>query len=328
MARTGSAGSVWGALAALAAGALIATAAPAAAGTATTGNLQAEASVIAAKLAQDNSRLAALGEEYLAARSDYARSHAAAELTSGTVQRVERLLDQDHLAVATAAIGAYVDAGSMTDLGSFLVDKPDEVQIEQTYLRYAEGKLSGAIANYEGDEARLVASLAAESHDAAMAKAALARTTVARAAVIGTLQREQQLYDSVQGKLARLVAAQLAAQQAAAAAAQAARATNPNLTGPPSLQGTAGIGKSPIPGGSLSKDFAELRNCEASGDYQTNTGNGYYGAYQFALSTWLGLGESGLPSEAPPAVQDAAAYLLYERDGWHPWPECSALLGL
>lgn len=328
MARTGLTSSVWGLLAALAAGVLVATAAPVVAGTATTGNLQAEAAAIAAKLAQDNSRLETLGEEYLAARFDYARAGAAAKLTSGIVRRVERLLDQDHLAVATAAIGAYVDAGSMTDLGSFLVGKPDEVQTEQTYLRYAEGELSGAIANYEGDEARLVTSLAAETHDAAMAKAALARTTAARAAVVDTLQRERQLYDSVQGKLARLVAAQLAAEQAAAAAAQSARATNPNLTGPPSLKGTAGIGKSPIPGGSLSQDFAELRNCEASGDYQTNTGNGYYGAYQFALSTWLGLGESGLPSEAPPAVQDAAAYLLYQRDGWHPWPECSALLGL
>ena len=142
---------------------------------------------------------------------------------------------------------------------------------------------------------------------------------------MSTLRREQELYDSVQGELARLVAAQLAAEQAAAAKAQAASG---NETGPPSLTGTKGIGSSPIPGGSLSQDFAELRNCEASGDYQTNTGNGYYGAYQFALSTWLGLGETGLPCDAPPSVQDAAAYLLYQRDGWHPWPACSAILGL
>jgi flagellar basal-body rod protein FlgG len=121
---------------------------------------------------------------------------------------------------------------------------------------------------------------------------------------------------------------QIAAQQAAAAKSQAAQGTSGNQTGPPSLTGTQGIGTSPIPNGSLSQDFAELRNCEASGDYQTNTGNGYYGAYQFALGTWLGLGETGLPSDASPAVQDAAAYLLYQRDGWHPWPACSAILNL
>ena len=132
----------------------------------------------------------------------------------------------------------------------------------------------------------------------------------------------------MQGELARLVAAQLAAQQAAAAKSQAAQGTSGNQTGPPSLTGTQGIGTSPIPNGSLSQDFAELRNCEASGDYETNTGNGYYGAYQFALATWLGLGETGLPSDAPPAMQDAAAYLLYQRDGWHSWPACSALLNL
>ena len=318
-------GRVRGALTALVLGALLATTPPAGAGSSTTGSLQAEASAIATRLAQDNDELNALGERYLADRSDYERASAAAKLTSGVVQRTARSLDRDRVAVAAAAIGAYVDAGSTTNLGSFLVGKPDEVQVEQTYLRYAEGRLSGAIANYQGAEARLQASLSLETHAAAAARLALARTTAARAQVVSTLRREQELYDSVQGELARLVAAQLAAEQAAAAKAQAASG---NETGPPSLTGTKGIGSSPIPGGSLNQDFAELRNCEASGDYQTNTGNGYYGAYQFALSTWLGLGETGLPCDVPPSVQDAAAYLLYQRDGWHPWPACSAILGL
>jgi hypothetical protein len=244
------------------------------------------------------------------------------------VTRIEHLLGHDRNDVAAAAIGAYVSAGSTTSLGNYLLEKPDEVAVEQTYLNFASDKLSSAIASYQGDETRLQTSLAVETHEAAVAKEALARTTAARTSVVGTLRSEQLLYDSVQGQLARLVAAQLAAQQAAAAKSQAAQGTSGNQTGPPSLTGTQGIGTSPIPNGSLSQDFAELRNCEASGDYQTNTGNGYYGAYQFALATWLGLGETGLPNDAPPAVQDAAAYLLYQRDGWHPWPACSALLNL
>ena len=307
---------------------LVGLAAPAGAGTSTTGSLQAKAAAIATELAQDNNQLDTLGEQYLTARSDYEIASAAAKLTSGVVGRVARLLVRDRRAVTVAAIDAYVGAGSTTDLGSFLVEKPDEVQLEQTYLHYAEGRLAGAIANYEGDEARLELSLTTETREAATARLALARTTTARAQVVGTLQREQKLYDSVQGQLARLVAAQLAAQQAAEAKAQAAAAGGQNLTGPPSLSGTRGIGASPIPSGSLSQDFAALRNCESSGNYQDDTGNGYYGAYQFALPTWLGLGESGLPSAAPPAVQDAAAYLLYQRDGWNPWPACSAALGL
>jgi hypothetical protein len=72
----------------------------------------------------------------------------------------------------------------------------------------------------------------------------------------------------------------------------------------------------------------ELRMCESGGNYAIDTGNGYYGAYQFALSTWYGLGFSGLPSDAAPAVQDEAAAELQARSGWGQWPTCSAELGL
>jgi hypothetical protein len=75
-------------------------------------------------------------------------------------------------------------------------------------------------------------------------------------------------------------------------------------------------------------DFARLRNCESGGRYATNTGNGYYGAYQFDLRTWQGLGYGGLPSSAAPAVQDQAAERLEAARGWSPWPACSAKLGL
>ncbi len=72
----------------------------------------------------------------------------------------------------------------------------------------------------------------------------------------------------------------------------------------------------------------ELRMCESGNNYSENTGNGYYGAYQFALSTWYGLGFTGLPSNAPPAVQDEAAAQLQAQSGWGQWPACSAALGL
>jgi hypothetical protein len=71
-----------------------------------------------------------------------------------------------------------------------------------------------------------------------------------------------------------------------------------------------------------------LRNCESSGNYAENTGNGFYGAYQFLLSTWQGLGYSGYPNDAPPAVQDQAAQQLQARSGWGQWPACARKLGL
>ena len=75
-------------------------------------------------------------------------------------------------------------------------------------------------------------------------------------------------------------------------------------------------------------DFAALRQCESGGNYRINTGNGYYGAYQFALGTWRGLGYAGMPHQAAPATQDAAARDLQARSGWGQWPACARKLGL
>jgi hypothetical protein len=74
--------------------------------------------------------------------------------------------------------------------------------------------------------------------------------------------------------------------------------------------------------------WAALRLCESGGNYADNTGNGYYGAYQFSLSTWRGLGLPGLPSQASPAAQDQAAQRLQARSGWGQWPSCARRLGL
>src|SRR3954454_12969519 len=56
--------------------------------------------------------------------------------------------------------------------------------------------------------------------------------------------------------------------------------------------------------------LAKLRACEVRGQpapYRTNTGNGFYGAYQFTISSWAAVGGSGLPSNATPAEQDYRA---------------------
>jgi uncharacterized protein YabE (DUF348 family) len=63
---------------------------------------------------------------------------------------------------------------------------------------------------------------------------------------------------------------------------------------------------------SLQTWLYKLRMCESHGNYQTNTGNGYYGAYQFSQSTWnrIAVQRMGVPYSradlAPPEVQDQA----------------------
>ncbi|HEY2059741.1 MAG TPA: transglycosylase family protein [Amycolatopsis sp.] len=76
-----------------------------------------------------------------------------------------------------------------------------------------------------------------------------------------------------------------------------------------------------------SSSWAKLRMCEASGRYNTNTGNGYYGAYQFNLDTWRSVGGQGRPDQASPREQDYRALYLYRMRGWQPW-ECAGMLSL
>jgi hypothetical protein len=73
--------------------------------------------------------------------------------------------------------------------------------------------------------------------------------------------------------------------------------------------------------------WAALRSCESHGNYAINSGNGFYGAYQFDLQTWQSLGGAGLPSSAPPWEQDARAAALYQTRGSQPWPICGRFLG-
>jgi Transglycosylase-like domain len=74
--------------------------------------------------------------------------------------------------------------------------------------------------------------------------------------------------------------------------------------------------------------WERLRRCESGGQYNVNTGNGFYGAYQFVPSTWRGLGFPGMPHQAPPDMQDEAAQTLQARSGWGQWPACTRRLGL
>ena len=76
------------------------------------------------------------------------------------------------------------------------------------------------------------------------------------------------------------------------------------------------------------ENLEALRWCESTNDYGIDTGNGYYGAYQFSLETWEWLGYWGYPNEADPEVQDQAALDLYAYSNWDAWPACSRGLGL
>lgn len=65
-----------------------------------------------------------------------------------------------------------------------------------------------------------------------------------------------------------------------------------------------------------------VRVCESGGNYRTNTGNGFFGAYQFTLSSWRAVGGRTLPHVSPPLEQDYRAVRLLHVQGRGAWPNC------
>ncbi|WP_320779090.1 transglycosylase family protein [Streptomyces sp. CRN 30] len=73
-----------------------------------------------------------------------------------------------------------------------------------------------------------------------------------------------------------------------------------------------------------------IAQCESSGDWNINTGNGYYGGLQFSASTWSGFGGTAYAptaDRATKAQQIAVATKVQRVQGWGAWPNCSVRAG-
>lgn len=73
----------------------------------------------------------------------------------------------------------------------------------------------------------------------------------------------------------------------------------------------------------MNVDLHKLRICESDNNYGADTGNGYFGAYQFSPTTWHWLGFHGRPDHAKAVTQNRAARALHARNGWSAWPSCA-----
>ncbi|SFB47610.1 Uncharacterized conserved protein YabE, contains G5 and tandem DUF348 domains [Amycolatopsis marina] len=75
-----------------------------------------------------------------------------------------------------------------------------------------------------------------------------------------------------------------------------------------------------------------LAQCESTGNWAINTGNGYYGGLQFDKGTWDAYGGdqyAAYPHQASREQQIAIATKLRDdRGGYGAWPHCSSKLGL
>ncbi|NKY85165.1 transglycosylase family protein [Nocardia veterana] len=73
-------------------------------------------------------------------------------------------------------------------------------------------------------------------------------------------------------------------------------------------------------------DWDAVAQCEASGNWGADTGNGFYGGLQFTQSTWEANGGSGSPANASREEQIQVAENVLASQGPGAWPVCGAYL--
>ncbi len=86
---------------------------------------------------------------------------------------------------------------------------------------------------------------------------------------------------------------------------------------------SSGGGGTPSGGG---LNWGALAECESGGNPNAVNAAGYYGLYQFSLSTWRSVGGSGNPTDASSGEQTRRAQILYGRTGASSWPSCGPRL--
>jgi peptidoglycan hydrolase CwlO-like protein len=232
------------------------------------------------------------------------------------------------------------DTGS--DLGT--PNDTTDPAVRAEYLQVAAGNINDAVDQYRTEQRQLSTAEVNLSHQQQASQAAAASAAGARQQALAQAAAEQGQLDQLQGQLSQFVeAAAIAAEQNAAAAATAAAAPTPapapTPTPTPPVRATPATPKTPPPPPVTAPPstpgytdaggvWLQLRECESSDNYAENTGNGYYGAYQFSEQTWTDLGFPGRPDLESHQMQDQAAMELQARSGWGQWPACSAALGL
>jgi hypothetical protein len=113
----------------------------------------------------------------------------------------------------------------------------------------------------------------------------------------------------------------------AAAAAVTPPAPAPAVP-PPTTTPDAAPPDAPVTPAAADGTWDNVAQCESSGNWATNTGNGFYGGLQFTASTWRSFGGAGMPQQASRDEQIAVGKRVLAAQGWQAWPVCSRKLGL
>jgi predicted nucleic acid-binding Zn-ribbon protein len=229
--------------------------------------------------------------------------------------QLQTKVSQTRDALQREALIGYT-AGTQTAVGTAGGSTSDP-SIRAAYMQVAAGDITDVLDQYRAQQDAVASAESALLQQERASQRAATAVASARQEALDQATTEQSELNQLQQQLDQLVlAASIAAQQRL------------QTQGLPVNNGVVTVVQSIVSSGGAGGVWLQLRECESGNNYRANTGNGYYGAYQFSESTWTGLGYPGRPDIESAAMQDQAAQRLQREYGWSQWPACSAALGL
>jgi len=299
---------------------------------------QGPSAALAAKISTGAARIHQLTEQLDQARMQIRSTSAQLEAATRQHDQTMSAIQAGQALLQVQAVTAYMH-GPSTYQAAASVD----LTVGRQYLKVATGNLTETTDRLRALATNLRRSQTAlnNAHQSSVDAVALAQHARDQALIIAG--QEQAQLDRIQRQAAASAQVVKASQPVGAVApapttqglpvnnglvavVKAVAALPISLTPPTTAHPTPPVVA--IGGGNAGGVWLSLRQCESGDNYAANTGNGYFGAYQFSQATWTGLGYPGSPDQEPPGMQDRAAAQLQARSGWGQWPACAAALGL
>ena len=329
--------------------------------------LQAKATAISQQLIEEQLRVDTDRQQYSVVSARVAAdSQAIAQIGQQIGQDDQQIAAKEAL-VRSQAIRSYMDygTGSGSTTAALFSGDQEHAQAASEYSSIAVGNITVVVDQLHAAQDQLQAHEASLRQQQDQDRADQASQAAALDHANASADQLASLHAEVTGQLATAVAAEAAAQHAAAVAAvtaaqrqaarsDPARSTTTTPAPVPTIPATTVVGSpttsttgttvatpvTPPPAAGADLPYPALNafllcviQRESGGDYSINTGNGYYGAFQFSQSTWnVAAQDAGLsylvgvlPSSATKAEQDTVAVALYALDGGRPWTgDCGA----
>ena len=318
--------------------------------------LQAQATAISQQLIEEQLRVDTDRQQYSVVSARVAAdSQAIAQIGQEIGQDDQQIAAREAL-VRQQAVQSYMDYGTGAGSGTSALfsGNQEHAQAASEYSSIAVGNITTVVDQLHSAQAQLQTQQASLHRQQDQDRADLATQSTDLSQANASAGQLTALHSQVTGQLASAVAAQAQAQDAAAVAAVAAAqkeavhspapTAHPVTTIPVTNEtGTGTVTSTPVtPPSGAGADLPDpvlnsFLQCviqkESGGNYSINTGNGYYGAFQFSQSTWnVAAQDAGLPylvgvlpSSASKAEQDTVAVALYALDGGQPWTgDCGA----